>query len=40
MKTKEYKGVINKLFNIDSRNILSVLGDSVQIKSTISLINQ
>jgi DNA methylase. len=36
MKIKKPNNVINKIFNIDSRNIIDVLGDSVRIKSTIT----
>lgn len=36
MKVKIKEEVKNKVYKIDSRNILNVLGDSIQIKSTIT----
>lgn len=36
MKIEKIRELKNKIFNIDSRNILNVLGDSIQIKSTIT----
>jgi len=36
MKDKELKKLYNKIFNIDSRNIIDVLGNFVGIKSTIT----